>query len=163
MAIKSYVLKCNYQAPYLRYTGMAHAPQQLKFKQFLKDDIVKGELKHSMNQPIGIIVGGGLFFPTEVIKEVVTKEIKSDMDGNETTIPEKIKQNLTNSDPKVQYIDFAILGTLLGAGSVFAMEKYGIIPVRNKVNYFVGMGIGASLLTYLKWRSVKNKSFKAKD
>ena len=158
MAIKSYVLKENYKAPVLRYTGLSHAPQQLQYKQFLKDAIVQGELKHSMNKPIGVIVNGGMFFPIGVLKEVVTKEIVSNASGE--TIKEKIKTNIDNSDPKVQYIDFALAGAVAGALVVFILEKKNIIPAGNKMNYVYGAGGGAALLTYAKWRSNINKKYK---
>lgn len=162
MAIKSYVLKENYKAPVLRYTGLSHAPQQLQFKQFLKNDIVQGELKHSMNKPIGVIVMPGMFFPLQVLKEVVTKEIVSDASGESiSTITEKIKTNVQNSDPKVQYIDYALAGAVVGLGVVFALGKYNVIPTGvTKVHYAIGAGIGSSLFTYIKWRANMNKKFK---
>jgi len=162
MAIKSYLLTANYQAPYLLYTGMAHAPQKLKYKQFLKNDIVKGELKHSFNKPIGVIVNGGLYFPLQVLREVVTKEIVSDASG-EGSLQSKIKANLISTDPKVQYIDFAIIGIIAGVGIVYLLEKYDIIASNGKINYLIGAGIGSGASTYMKWRAITIKKNKPKE
>jgi hypothetical protein len=154
MALKSYVVTQDYRSPFVRMTGRPNRPQEVKFKSFRKGDIVNGELKHANNAPAFVLVQGTLVFPLSVVKEVVTKEIVSEVEGGEAK-PEAKKISL-QSMSKVKYIDAIVVGGLAGFGGVFLAEKQGWIVSPDKKNRIYGAIGGALLGIYLVYRT-KNK------
>jgi hypothetical protein len=171
MAIKSYVLTQDYSAPYVMITGLPHNPQQIKVKKFKKGDIVQGEMKHANNNPAFVLVGGNLVFPLEVLKELVTKAIIEDYDVplHESTLTDvsepKKTQLLKSSNPKVNYIDSMIIGTIVGLGAVYLANKQGWIAEPDNKHYLYGGIIGAVGAAYLVYRhreNVVSKKFNVK-
>jgi hypothetical protein len=156
MAIKSYIVTQSFKTPLVRVTGMAHKPQEIRFKQFRKGDIVKGELKHANNKPAFVLVGSQLVVPLNAVKELVTKEIVSSADG-ESKPQEKVKIT-PNKDPKMKYLDAVILGGLAGFGGVYLAEKQGWIPNVDKKNRIYGALVGAAAGLYLVYRFKMNKA-----
>lgn len=160
MAIKSYIVTQPFETPYVRVTGMAHNPQQLKFKKFRKGEIVRGELKHANNEPAFVLLEGVLVAPLNVLKELVTKEIVSGADGSETM--KKLQKTVVSPNSKIQYIDATIVGGAIGAGGAYFAEKKGWLPTTDKMNKVYGALIGVVLFGYLLYRYKTNKATKPK-
>lgn len=161
MALKSYILTNDYKAPYVTATGLPHNPSAIRFKQFRKGEIIKGEMKHANNKPAFILVNGVCVVPLEVVKELITKEIISHADG-EGSIKEKVEKTLggssaNNANPKVRYIDALLLGAIVGFGGVILAEKQGWIAEPDKKYRLYGaVGVGA-LAMYIVYRSKTQK------
>lgn len=154
MALKSYIVTQNFKSPVVRVTGMPHKPQEIRFKQFRKGDIIKGELKHANNQPAFVLVGGACVVPLSVVKELVTKEIVSNANGTEEQKPIKITPK---EGPRMKYMDAVVIGGVLGAGAAFLAEKQGWIAMPDKKNKIYGALIGAAVGLYFVYRFKLNK------
>jgi hypothetical protein len=157
MALKSYIVTQNFKSPIVRVTGMPHKPQEIRFKKFIKGDIIKGELKHANNQPAFILVGGACVVPLNVVKELVTKEIVSDANGESTEANKKEVKIVPNQGPRMKYLDAVIIGGALGAGAAFLAEKQGWIAMPDKKNKIYGAVIGAAIGLYMVYRFKLNK------
>ena len=177
MAIKSYVLQQDFATPYVIATGRPHNPQQIKVKKFRKGDIVKGELKHANNQPAFVLVQGTLVLPLEVIKELVTKAI---VDNNTPPIPvdyvedkkfteitAKDKKSsfdaLKSSNPKVNYIDSMIIGSIVGLGAMYLVKRQNWIEeFDNKYYLYAGLAgaIGGAYIIYRTKSTAKANAVK---
>lgn len=161
MALKSYILTNDYKAPYVTATGLAHNPSAIRFKQFRKGEIIKGEMKHANNKPAFILVNGVCVVPLDVVKELVTKEVISHADG-ESSIKEKVVSTLggssaKNANPKVRYIDALLIGAIVGFAGVILAEKQGWIAEPDKKYRLYGaVGFGA-LAMYIVYRSKTQK------
>lgn len=156
MALKSYIVTQNFKSPIVRVTGMPHKPQEIRFKQFRKGDIIKGEMKHANNQPAFILVGGACVVPLTVVKELVTKEISSNASGDSSDNKKSIKIT-PNEGPRMKYLDAVIIGGALGAGAAYLAEKQGWIAMPDKKNKIYGALIGAGIGLYLVYRFKLNK------
>lgn len=161
MAIKSYILTNDYKAVYVTATGLPHNPSAIRFKQFRKGDIIKGELKHANNKPAFLLVNGALVVPLDVVKELVTREVISHVDG-EGSVKDKLTKAVggsakTNSNPKVRYIDALLIGGLVGFGGVILAEKQGWIPETDKKMRLYGALFAGALAMYIVYRSQTNK------
>ena len=161
MALKSYILTNDWKAPYVTSTGHPKNPQAIRFKQFKKGTIVKAELKHANNKPAFLLVSGVCVVPLNVVKELVTKEVISNVDG-QGSIKDKVVSTVggsskTNSNAKIKYIDSAIIGALVGFGAIVLSEKQGWIPEVDKKYRLYGALGGALLLSYVMYRSNTNK------
>jgi len=157
MALKSYILTNDWKAPYVTATGHPKNPQAIRFKQFKKGTIIKAELKHANNKPAFLLVSGVCVVPLNVVKELVTKEIISNVDGQgsiKNAVVEKVGgSSKANTNPKVRYIDSAIIGAIVGFGGVILAEKQGwLTEVNSKYRLYGAIG-GALLLTYVVYRS----------
>lgn len=156
MAQKTYQVVKNFKTPFVVATGMAHRPQQIKFKSFKKGDMVKGELKHANNKPAFVLVGGALVMPLDSIKEVVTKEIVSNATGDNVKVTESGNKVKVSTSPKITMMDSALIGALLGVVAVHIANKKNWIVVPEKINFLYGGLAGAFLGGYLVYRN-KNK------
>ena len=156
MALKSYIVTQNFKSPIVRVTGVPHKPQEIRFKQFRKGDIIKGELKHANNQPAFILVNGVCVVPLSVVKELVTKEIASNASGEATPETKPIKITPVQG-PRMKYMDAVVIGGLLGAGGAYLAEKQGWIAMPDKKNKIYGAIIGAAIGLYLVYRFKLNK------
>jgi hypothetical protein len=154
MAIKSYLITANVKSPYVQVTGMAHKPQAIRFKQFRKGEIVKGEMKHANNKPAFLLVDGCCVVPLSVIREVVTKEVTSDVTGTDKPASESpsTMSKLIAKTPAINYVDSAIIGGLIGLGAVYLAEKQGWIAVVDKKNKLYGALIGSAIALYGYYR-----------
>jgi len=161
MALKSYILTNDYKAPYVTATGLAHNPQAIRFRQFKKGQIIKGEMKHANNKPAFILVSGVCVVPLQAVKELVTREVISHADG-EGSIKNKAVASLggsskTNKNPKVKYMDALLLGAIVGFGGVYLAERQGWISTPdNKYRLFGALGAGV-LGMYIVYRGSTNK------
>tara|TARA_R110001599_G_scaffold343164_3_gene565569 strand:+ start:301 stop:813 length:513 start_codon:yes stop_codon:yes gene_type:complete len=162
MALKSYILTNDYKAPYVTATGLPHNPSAIRFKQYRKGEIIKGEMKHANNKPAFILVSGVCVVPLEAVKELITKEVISHADG-EGSIKKKITDSVggsskANSNPKVRYLDALLLGSLIGFGGVMLAEKQGYITVPDKKYRLYGaLGVGA-IAMYVVYRGQTSKT-----
>jgi|TARA_R110000744_G_scaffold232318_2_gene350383 hypothetical protein len=162
MALKSYILTNDYKAPYVTATGLPHNPSAIRFKQYRKGEIIKGEMKHANNKPAFILVSGVCVVPLEAVKELITKEVISHADG-EGSIKKKITDSVggsskANSNPKVRYLDALLLGSLIGFGGVMLAEKQGYITVPDKKYRLYGaLGVGA-IAMYVVYRGQTKKT-----
>lgn len=158
MALKSYILTQDYRSPYVRMTGLPQKPQEVRFKQFKKGEVVAGELKHANNQPAFVLVKGVLVFPLSVVKELVTKDVvTSNAEGDKSSSEAKTSdKKMTITTPKLKIMDAVILGGLVGYGATYLAEKQNWIVSTDKKNRLIGAGIGAVLFAYVTYR-IKNK------
>ena len=149
MALKSYIVIADVKTPYVQATGIAHRPQQVRFKLIRKGEIIKGELKHANNKPAFVLVNGALVVPLSALKELVTKEVSSDFEGEVTSEKKPIKLPSVN---KVKYIDAVIVGALAGVGGAYLVEKQGWIGEPDKKNKLYGALIGGAVALYGLYR-----------
>lgn len=144
------------KAPYVTATGLAHNPSAIRLKKFRRGQIVKGEMKHANNKPAFILVNGVCVVPVSAVKELVTKEILAGVDGSTTTketIEKTIGLTKNNTNPKVRYVDAMIIGSVLGFGIAYLLEKQGYIESTEQRNYkLYGALGGAALAAYLVYR-----------
>lgn len=161
MAQKSYIITHDFNAPYVRVTGIPHKPQEIKAKRFRKGDIIKGELKHANNKPAFILVGSGCIVPLDVVRELTTKAIggtaptaktSSSFDGTPKT-----KKVSVPTNPKVRYVDAMVIGAIVGALAVFIAEKQGLIGEPDKKYKLYGAIGGAVLGAYVVYRTSNAK------
>lgn len=159
MAQKSYIITNDFKAPYVQITGIPHNPQVIKMKKFRKGDIIKGELKHANNKPAFILVNGVIVVPLDVVKELVTKAVVSNADGQDSKSDKsKIKTISVPTNPKVKYGDAIIIGAILGVAGAFVAEKQGWIAEPDKKNKLYGAAIGALAASYIVYRTNNAKS-----
>ena len=160
MAQKTYIVTHDFNAPYVRVTGIPHKPQEIKAKRFRKGDIIKGELKHANNKPAFILVGSGCIVPLDVVRELTTKAIggttptpkKSSFTGGSTT-----KKVSVPTNPKVRYADAMVIGAIIGVAAVFVAEKQGFIGEPDKKYKLYGAIGGALAGAYLVYRTSNAK------
>jgi hypothetical protein len=162
MALKSYILTNDYKAPYVTATGLPHNPSAIRFKQFKRGDIIKGEMKHANNKPAFILVNGVCVVPLDIVKELVTKEVVSHADGEgsiKDTVVKKVGgSSKTNANPKVRYIDALLIGAIVGFAGVVLAEKQGWISEPDKKYRLYGaVGVGV-LAMYVVYRSKTQKN-----
>jgi len=167
MAAKSYIFVNDYKAPYVQVTGLPHNPQKIRFKKFLKGEIVKGELKHANNKPAFILVAGVCVVPLDIVKELVTKAVvehndhaKSAADGAMLALTPKKKPSTAS---KVKYVDAMVVGALLGVGAVFLADKQGWISMPDKKHKLYGAAIGAAAGLYFVYRMKQNPRIKPNE
>lgn len=149
MALKTYIMTGDYKAPYVTATGLAHDPSSIRLKRFRKGQIVKGEMKHANNKPAFVLVNGVCVVPISYVKELVTKEIKVSVDGTKSSA-EQVVPNIeppkVNTNPKIRYMDAALIGGLLGFAIVYLAEKQGMLQPSEQHNYKLYGAIGGALL-----------------
>lgn len=154
MAIKSYILTKTFDSPCVQVTGMAHRPQALRAKRFLKDQIIQGELKHANNKPAFVLVAGTFVIPVSVLREITSKDITSNASGG--TSKEEGEKKPIKLPPvnKVKYVDGVFFGAILGVGVTFLAEKQGWIPAEEnaKKNKIIGALIGSAVGMYAVYR-----------
>ena len=122
-----------------------------KFKQFRKGQIVKGEMKHANNKPAFLLVDGCCVVPLTSIREVVTKEVTSDVTGDAAQTP-IVKNKIDVKVSKLKIMDAGIIGGLVGLGGVWLAHKQSWLPVVDNKNYLYGAVIGAAAGMYLLYR-----------
>jgi hypothetical protein len=156
MALKSYILTSDVKAPYVTATGLAHNPTSIRLKRYRRGQIVKGELKHANNKPAFLLVDGVCVVPISSVKELVTKEIVAGVDASTTTketIEKTIGLTKNNTNPKVRYIDAMVIGSVIGFGIAYLLEKQGYIESTEQRNYKLYGALGGALLaSYLVYR-----------
>jgi len=154
MAQKSYIFTRDYKSPIVVATGLAHNPQAIKFKKFQKGEIVKGELKHANNKPAFILINGVCVVPLDVVRELVTKSVVSNVDGGGDSFPDaKPKKVKAPTNPKVKYGDAMIIGAVIGAVGVWIAEKQGWIAEPDRKYKLYGALGGAALASYIVYRT----------
>jgi len=158
MALKSYQLTQDFRSPYVVATGLPHKPQQIKFKRFRKGDVIKGELKHANNQPAFVLVSGALVVPVDMVKEVVTKEISSNVEGEKETKEETKTENkiVVKKTSNIKYVDALLIGAVVGVAGVYIAEKQNWLTSLDNKNKIYGGIAGAILGAYIVYR-IKNK------
>lgn len=167
MAKKSYILTANFEAPFVRITGIPHDPQQIRFKKFKRGDIVQGELKHNDNKPAFVLVEGTLPIPVWALKELISKNIGAETSNasgsgeQKTSTKEDISKIIQTTDKKAQFLDVLLLGAGVGAGLTYLAEKKAWIPEASLNNKLIGAAVGAGVFAYVLWRvrrSVENSN-----
>ena len=151
---KAYIFTQDYKAPVVFATGIAHKPTRIETKKFVKGEVVKGILKTANGKPSFIMVGT-IVVPISVVKEVVTKEIISNADGDKEKTSAPINLVKTTTTKGVKYMDGAIVGAILGFAGVYFAEKKGWIAVADRKNKIYGAIGGALLGAYLMFRFKK--------
>lgn len=157
---KSYVLTKNFKSPYVVSTGQPHRPTQIKMKKFTAGQIINGELKHANGRPAFILVHGVIVVPLSVVKAVVTKDVveTSSAEGAGNSAPVKKIEVVTN--PKVKYIDAALIGGVIGAAVVWYAERKKWIAEAKIENKLYGALAGAVVSGYLMYRFRNKKDVK---
>ena len=151
MAIKSYVITQTVKSPYVQVTGMPHKPQAIKFKQFQKGEIVRGEMKHANNQPAFLLVNGCCVVPLSCVREIITKEVTSNAAGDGKADVKSEVAKLPVKISKLKIMDAGIIGALAGLGAVWFAHKQEWLPM-DKKNFIYGGAIGAAAGMYLLYR-----------
>jgi hypothetical protein len=155
---KAYILTKDVRCPIVDGHNYTHRPIQVKTKLFKKGQIVKGELKHSDNQPAFVLVGKMCVIPIDAVKELSGKDVTSkfsgaDMDEKQKTPDQKKNPILTNKNPKIAYIDAMIIGGILGfVGMYYAEKKQLITSEDSKLKMYGAIG-GALAGVYLVYRT----------
>ena len=93
-----------------------------------------------------------------MVRELTTKSIVSNADGEDVNVPEKKTKIVANTDPKMKYLDAIVIGALVGAGGAYLAEKQGLIATVDKKNKIYGALIGAGAGLYLAYRFKVNKT-----
>ncbi len=157
MAKTTYLVTDDFKTPYVRSTNNPRNPTEIKYKIFKKGELIAGELKHANNKPAFVLYNGVAVVPLSVIKAVVTKEILSSATGGAgDTTPlnqETTKKIVEVKNPKLKYMDAAIIGAVIGLATVYLANKKAWIKVPANVNYAYGAGIGALAAAYIIYRS----------
>jgi hypothetical protein len=158
MSLKNYVITQDFKSPYVVSTQHPKNPTKIMFAQFKKGQIIKGELKHSQGVPSFILYKDLVVVPLDFVKAVVTKDVFFDnADGDKKPLLELRK----TSNPKVKYLDGAVVGAIIGFIGVYYAEKKGWLspseesPMQNKL---IGMGVGALAGAYAIFRFRRPKS-----
>jgi len=161
---KAYILTRDVRCPIVDGHNYTHRPLQVKTKLFKKGSIVKGELKHSDNQPAFVLVGKMCVIPIDAVKELSGKDITSKFSGAD--MDEKPKTNadtsktpiLKNKNPKIAYIDAMIICGILGfVGMYYAEKKQLITSEDSKLKMYGAIG-GALAGIYLVYRTRSNQT-----
>ncbi len=155
----SFIISKSVATPYVRNTNHPHNPRVIKYKRFKPGDMVTGVLHYDkLGKPEFILVNKELVIPANCVKELVTQEvITSNMNGTD----KKIKEFVNTGNPKVKYLDAAIVGAVLGACAVWVAEKKQLISMPDKKNKLIGAAIGAALFAYAVYRIRNSKKPKA--
>jgi hypothetical protein len=151
MSQKNYVITQDFKSPYVVSTQHPKNPTKIMFAKFKKGQIIKGELKHSQGVPSFILFKDMVVVPLDFVKSVVTKEVVLSADGDSKPLIEVKKTN----NPKVKYLDGAIIGALIGLAGAYYAEKRGWLtpseenPMQNKL---IGLAVGALAGAYATFR-----------
>jgi hypothetical protein len=155
-----YIVIKDFKSPVV-YSGGSHPKlrQQIKYAFFKKGRVISGTLKTKENgDPDYIIHKGAVVIPIAAVKELVTKEMVSNADGETDLIKKQVENKiLGESTNKVRFIDSAIIGGVIGVGLVWYAEKKGWvkeqedakIPHQNKL---IGLLVGGLLGAYYTHR-----------
>lgn len=162
---KTYILTRDVKCPVVDGHNYTHKPIQLKTKTFRRGQIVRGELKHSDNQPAFILVGKMCVIPVDAVKELTGKDVTSKFSGSD--MDEKPKDTTTTSntviktkDTKVAYIDAMIIGGILGFVAMYYAEKKQYITTEDtklKLYGAIGGALGGLYLVYRNRANQINK------
>lgn len=162
MKEKAYIVTRDFKAPYVVATGIIHKPQRIEYKHFRKGQIIKGILKTANGKPAFVLVKGVIPVELGCLAEVQTKEIvMSNATGSETP-DQKPKVAVTNTNPKVKYIDAMLIGGVVGAVGVHFAEKKGYIPNPDPKHKLYGAVGGALLAWYIVYRHSTEKKAEVK-
>jgi hypothetical protein len=161
---KAYLITHNHSSPYVISTGQAHRPTQIKLKKFRAGEIIHGELKHANGKPAFILVKGVIVVPLSVVKAVITKDIvTSSAEGDIAHKPAETTNSIVlEKNPKMKFVDAAIVGAIAGVLTVIYAEKKLWIPTPSKENKLIGAGVGAAVAAYFVYRFKKSTSIKMK-
>lgn len=155
-----FVVTQDFVSPYVIATGMPHKPTKICKKQFRKGDLIKGEIKTANGQPSFILHKGVMVVPFSVVRQVVTKKISfSTADGSveKDNQPVKVSVVKTTTQKKINYLDSAMLGAVVGFGATILAEKQGWISQVDSKNRVYGAVIGAFLGWYMVYRRNNKK------
>ena len=152
MAKATYVIIRNCKLPSVVVDNRhPHKPNQVSFRTFRKGDIINGELKHQNNQP-AFILSEGIVVPLYCVKAIVTKEIMSEATGEEKAKAVE-KKVAVETVKKVKYLDYAIIGAVVGVGAVYLAHKKDWIKTHDNKHYAYGAIAGALLGAYIVYRT----------
>lgn len=148
-----------FKSPYVTNTG-AHPKLQneVKYMQFKRGAIIDGVVKYdTKGNPDFILYKGVIVVPINVVKKLETKEIISNAEGDKSSQDKPKSKIIKESNSKVNYIDNAIIGGVIGALLVVFAEKRGWIvePVESKIPHqykLIGVGLGALAGAYYTYR-----------
>jgi hypothetical protein len=155
-----YIVVKSFKSPVV-YSGGSHPKlrSQVKYAFFKKGQVISGTLKVKENgDPDYIIHKRAVVVPISAVKELVTKEMISNADGETDLIKKQVENKILGKETnKVRFIDSAIIGGVIGVAIVWYAEKKGWvkeqedakIPHQNKL---IGLLVGGLLGAYYTHR-----------
>lgn len=155
-----YIVIKAFKSPVV-FSGGSHPKlrAQVKYAFFKKGQVISGTLKTKENgEPDYIIHKGTLVVPIDAVKELITKEMVSNSDGDVDLIKKQVDNKiLGKSTNKVRFIDSAIIGGIIGFSVVWYAEKKGWLKEREDAkiphqNKLIGLAIGGLLGAYYTHR-----------
>jgi len=164
MAKKSYVVVKDFQTPQVYQTGYSHSPAKIAYRRFKKGMLIKGEMKTSDGKPSFILVGQMTVVPIDCVKEVITKSptmsnfVSDDDTSAKQQSEDKVKEYMTKTAPKVQYMDAILIGALVGGLGWYFAEKKGWVDNLSPKNRLYAAAAGAVLTTYFVYRYNNRKT-----
>lgn len=150
----TYILSKHVKTPFVVDSNLPHQKRQIKFKEYKAGDMVTGIMHMKGDKPDFLLVDRRFVIPAIALKEVVTQELHSNANGSKD-----VEKYIKTGNPKVKYLDAAIVGGIIGFTAIIIAEKKEWISMPSKQNKILGAAIGATLLAYAVYR-IRNKKNK---
>lgn len=159
MQAERYILTKNVRTPVVINTPYPHKPTAIKYKEFREGETIKGVVQKGRDgKPRFIIVKGMYVIPAHAVRLLVTKNIgepNSNASGKDAG--EKLEQYAKGGNPRVKYMDAALVGALVGVTAVFFAQKKGWLTPPSKSNLVYGALGAAGLSMYVIFR-IRNRN-----
>lgn len=155
-----FVATQDFVTPYVVATGMPHKPTKICKKKFRRGDIITGEIKTANGKPSFVLYKGVMVIPLSMVRQVITREIafsKVDGDVKKDNPPVKITPVKNNTQKKINYIDSAMIGAVVGFAGAMLAEKQGWIQQADGKNRIYGAVLGGLLGWYIVYRKNNSK------
>ncbi len=150
----------DFRSPVFMITGMAHKPHDIRFRPYRKGQTLEGQIIYTNGQPSYIMSENKYIIPLHAVQEIKTvQDVVSNATGDEK---KQLDKALKKPAGNLEYIDWAIAGAIIGFAAVYFAEKKAWLKPDPK-HKFIGMGIGALLFAYGKYRIAPAKQGKVEQ
>lgn len=158
---KTYRLNKNVRTPVVINTPFPHKPTAIKYKEFREGETVTGVVQERNGQAAFVVVKRRYVIPMEALTELVTKSTSPVSMASGQEAGDELEKFAKGGNPKVKYLDAAIIGAVVGVSAVWFAQKRGWIVPPDKKNLGYGAALGAGLCIYAIYR-IRNRSNKKK-
>lgn len=153
-----YILIKTVKTPVVINTPYPHKPTAIRYKEFKEGTTVTGTVEHRGGKPAFLVVRRRFVIPISAVKLLVTKEVETSSNAAGNT-KDEFEKFAKSGNPKVKYLDAALVGGLIGAAGVFFAQKKGWINPPDRKNLVYGALGTAAVAAYLVYR-VRNRNAK---
>lgn len=158
---KTFRLTKNVRTPVVMTTPYPHKPTAIRYKEFREGQTVTGIVQERDGKPAFVVVKRRFVIPIAALQELVTREVDTTSNASGDAKKE-LEKFAKGGNPKVKYLDAALIGAVVGGASIWFAQRRGWINPPDKKNLGYGAMAGAALMMYAIYR-IRNSSGKQKN